>query len=231
MLIKQKTGAPVFVGSKRAATAMALLEAHPGTQVIVCDDGLQHHALQRDLEIVVFDDRGTGNGWLLPAGPLREPWPATGNNIPPIVLHTGSKPAFGGFTSSRRLSEKALQRNGTSVPLSRFRGQHVTALAAIANPDAFFDMLKAGGILLDQGISLPDHHDISLADLQPAFDSTVLCTEKDAVKLFALASASAINILAVPLEFEPEPAFFRAFDDLLSPLLSQLPSGHGTQTA
>ncbi len=231
MLIKQKTGAPVFVGSKRADAAKALLKAHPGTQVIVCDDGLQHHALQRDLEIVVFDDRGTGNGWLLPAGPLREPWPNTGKVIPQIVLHTGSKPAFGGLTSSRRLSEKAVSRDGTPVPLGKFRGQPVTALAAIANPDAFFEMLKAEGILPIQSIRLPDHHDISLADLSSAFDTTVLCTEKDAVKLFALASASTMDILAVPLEFEAEPAFFRTFDDLLSPLLSQLPSSHGTQTA
>jgi tetraacyldisaccharide 4'-kinase len=231
MLIKRRTGAPVFVGLKRASTAMALLEAHPGTQVIVCDDGMQHHALQRDIEIVVFDNRGPGNGWLLPAGPLREPWPMTGHTIPHLVLHTGSKPAFDGFTSSRRLSDEALARDGTSIPLGTFQGQHVTALAAIANPDAFFEMLKSRGILLDQSISLPDHHDISLSDMQPSSNAIVLCTEKDAVKLFALESAAAMKILAVPLEFEPEPAFFRALDDLLSPLLSQLPSSHGTQTA
>lgn len=75
LLIRQLTGAPVFVARRRSEAAQALLRAHPDTDLIVCDDGLQHYALQRDLNIAVFDERGVGNGWLLPAGPLREPWP------------------------------------------------------------------------------------------------------------------------------------------------------------
>ncbi|MFN3569899.1 MAG: tetraacyldisaccharide 4'-kinase, partial [Polaromonas sp.] len=94
-LIRRATHAPVFVAARRADAARALLAAHPATQLIVCDDGLQHYALQRDLEIAVFDDRGAGNGWLLPAGPLREPWPERlqrgagpdGRGID-LVLHT-----------------------------------------------------------------------------------------------------------------------------------------------
>ena len=72
-LIHRLTGAPVFVARQRTQALRALLAAHPETTVVICDDGLQHYALQRDLEIAAFDDRGTGNGWLLPAGPLREP--------------------------------------------------------------------------------------------------------------------------------------------------------------
>ena len=73
LLIKQRTGCPVMVGRDRAATGRALLAAHPDVDIILTDDGLQHYALQRDIEIILFDGRGAGNGWLLPAGPLREP--------------------------------------------------------------------------------------------------------------------------------------------------------------
>ena len=75
LLIRRRTGVPVWVGASRLEAARALLQAHPDVRVLVCDDGLQHLALQRDLEICVMDERGPGNGWLLPAGPLREPWP------------------------------------------------------------------------------------------------------------------------------------------------------------
>jgi tetraacyldisaccharide 4'-kinase len=75
LLIRRSTGVPVFVARQRAQAAKALLAAYPGTQVIIADDGLQHYALQRDFEVCVFDDRGVGNGWLMPAGMLREPWP------------------------------------------------------------------------------------------------------------------------------------------------------------
>ncbi|MYM90102.1 tetraacyldisaccharide 4'-kinase, partial [Rugamonas sp. FT82W] len=73
LLIKQRTGCPVMVGRDRAATGRALLAAHPEVNILLTDDGLQHYALQRDVEIILFDGRGAGNGWLLPAGPLREP--------------------------------------------------------------------------------------------------------------------------------------------------------------
>ena len=73
LLIKQRTGCPVMVGRNRAATGRALLAAHPDINILLTDDGLQHYALQRDIEIILFDGRGAGNGWLLPAGPLREP--------------------------------------------------------------------------------------------------------------------------------------------------------------
>nr|WP_229224621.1 tetraacyldisaccharide 4'-kinase [Duganella violaceicalia] len=73
LLIQQRTGCPVMVGRDRAATGRALLAAYPDVNIVLTDDGLQHYALQRDVEIILFDGRGAGNGWLLPAGPLREP--------------------------------------------------------------------------------------------------------------------------------------------------------------
>ena len=226
-LIKRVTNAPVFVAVRRADAAMALLKAYPATQLLVCDDGLQHYALERDIEITVFDDRGIGNGWLLPAGPLREAWPAQCNSRMNLVLHTGKTPVFDGFTSSRQLADHALAADGSRVALSSLRGQALVALAGIANPAAFFSMLSASGLHLAQTISLPDHHDFSEFSLAVDAGVTVLCTEKDAIKLFGLPAMAGVRLLAVPLEFSPEPAFMAALDALLTPLVSQLPSRHG----
>ena len=226
-LIKHATGAPVFIANNRVEAARALLAAYPATDLLVCDDGLQHYALARDVEVAVFDDRGVGNGWLLPAGPLREPWPERLHSGIDLVLHTGQSPAFNGFTSSRQLADYALDSVGNRVPLDSLKGQPLMALAAIAQPEAFFDMLVARGLVLSQTISFPDHY--HFADYGPGIDNscTVLCTEKDAVKLFGLPSMASVHLLAVPLLFSPEPAFLDAIDALLVPLLSQLPSRHG----
>ncbi|MDI1267686.1 MAG: tetraacyldisaccharide 4'-kinase [Polaromonas sp.] len=236
-LIWRATGAPVFVASRRTEAARALLAAHPQTQVIVCDDGLQHYALQRDVEIAVFDERGVGNGWLLPAGPLREPWPerlrrgvrAGGRGID-LVLHTGEHAAlrgFSGFGSTRRLADHALRADGSRVALESLAGQPLLALAGIAKPEAFFAMLRARGLVLTETRALPDHYSFDSYPRPQDKGCTVICTEKDAVKLFPRQA----DVLAVPLEFSPEPAFFTAVDALLVPLLSPLPSSHGHQTA
>jgi tetraacyldisaccharide 4'-kinase len=230
-LIHRLTGVPVFVANKRTDALKALLATHPETTVALCDDGLQHYALQRDIEIAAFDDRGTGNGWLLPAGPLREPWPERKRQGLDMVLHTGQHPAFEGFKSSRQLSEDAWSPNGQKAALDGLRGRPVTALAGIANPQAFFGMLRDRGLMLEATIALPDHHVFSDADLAGLGGRTVLCTEKDAVKLFVLPAAAGLDLLAVPLVFSPEPAFFAAFDALLAPKLSPLPSKHGHQIA
>lgn len=233
-LIRRATGAPIFVASRRAEAARALLAAHRQTQVIVCDDGLQHYALQRDVEIAVFDERGIGNGWLLPAGPLREPWPerlrrgvrAGGRGID-LVLHTGALPAFDGFRSTRRLADHALRADGSRVALESLAAQPLLALAGIAKPEAFFAMLRDRGLVLAETRALPDHYTFDSYPRPQDRGYTVICTEKDAVKLFPRQA----DVLAVPLEFSPEPAFFTALDALLAPLLSPLPSSHGHQTA
>ena len=140
-LVRRATGAPVVVAHQRIEAARTLLLRHPKTQVIVSDDGLQHLSMGRDIEICVFDDRGVGNGWLLPAGPLREAWPRRCD----LVLHTGRNPAFEGYVARRALAPHALGRGGRRVPLSELANRPVIAVAAIGRPQAFFDMLRAAG--------------------------------------------------------------------------------------
>lgn len=219
-LIHRLTGVPVFVANKRAAAARALLAAHPQTQVIISDDGLQHLALGRDIEICVFDDRGIGNGWLLPAGPLREHWPRACD----LVLHTGDHPAFMGYRSQRALADHAVRIDGSQVPLTTLIGAPLIALAAIAKPHAFFDMLRARGLSLARTLVFPDHHDFEHWRLPHKSGELLICTEKDAVKLWAHAP----DALAVPLLFMPEPAFLTALDQLLDAKLS---SSDGHQIA
>ena len=133
LLVKQRCNVPVFVGRKRALAAQALLSAHPNTDLIISDDGMQHHALQHDIAICVFDDRGCGNGWLLPAGPLREPWPTD----PPIgvtrhVLYTGEQHPRDAWVAKRSLAAYARNGAGEQRDLREWAGQAVQTLAAIA---------------------------------------------------------------------------------------------------
>jgi tetraacyldisaccharide 4'-kinase len=244
LLIRQSTGAPVFVARRRIDSLRALLAEHPQTDLVICDDGLQHYALRRDLNIAVFDDRGIGNGWLLPAGPLREAWPQPPQqtqrpalqsgplSVAPVdlLLHTGQQPAFAGFQSSRSLADEALAADGTRVPLASLRGEPLMGVAAIANPEAFFAMLRQRGLTLASTVALPDHDSL---EGEPFWDQRLplLCTEKDAVKLFARYPDAGLRLLAVPLVFSPEPGFLQALDEALGPLLSPLPSTHGHQTS
>lgn len=230
-LIKRALAAPVFVANRRADAVRALLAAYPDTSVVLCDDGLQHYALARDIEIAAFDDRGIGNGWLLPAGPLREPWPERLRGGVDFVVHTGQVPTFAGFSSSRRLADHAVDARGNRTALKALEDGPVTAMAAIAEPEAFFNMLRQRGITLQQTLALPDHDDFKNFDFAALAGQTVLCTEKDAVKLFSRPDCAKTKLLAVPLEFSPEPAFFAALDACLAPIVSQLPSRHGHQTS
>ena len=220
-LIRRSTGAPVFVARRRADAARLLLARHPQTQLIVCDDGLQHLSLQRDLEICVFDGRGVGNGFLLPAGPLREPWPRAVD----LVLHTGTPPAFAGFSAQRTLSPYALRSDDSQVALADFAGpaglcrKPLLALAAIAKPEDFFDMLRAQGLSLARTLALPDHYDFNSWSRNEYEGYTLICTEKDALKLWPLEP----DALVVPLLLTPEPAFLTQLDARLDRLLAIQP--------
>ena len=206
-LIRRRTQTPVFVAEVRSEAAHALLQRYPHTNILVSDDGLQHLSLARDIEIGVFDDRGVGNGWLLPAGPLREPWPRTFD----LTLHTGARPAFAGFQGQRRLADYALRFDGSKLPLSDFIGQPIVAVAAIAQPEAFFSMLHAQGLTLARVVALPDHHDFRAGERFGDEGGILFCTEKDAVKLWPYEPAA----LAVPLEFTAPPGFWQALDEKL----------------
>lgn len=199
LLLARTCGVPVFVARARVQAARALLRAYPRTQVIVCDDGLQHYALARDVEICVFDERGVGNGWLLPAGPLREPWPRA------VDFVVGP----GGFAASRTLSGEAVRADGARVALGQLQG--VTAVAGIAKPAAFFGMLRDAGVGIERAIALPDHHDFSAP---PDTRGVIVCTEKDAVKLWRTRP----DAWAVALQVRLDPAFWTALDAKLSSL-------------
>lgn len=231
LLIHRASGVPVFVARHRATAGRALLQAHPEVTVIVCDDGLQHLALARDLEVVVFDDRGLGNGWCLPAGQLREPWPRR-SRVPSLVLHQqrqAATPFVPGFVARRALAHAALDARGQATPLSVLATGRtpLCALAGIARPEVFFDMLGEQGLALAHCWPLPDHADLGVLwpglQAQCPAGATVLCTEKDAVKLWPLLNGPSPRVLAVPLNLAPEPGFFNALDARLS-------SAHGPQT-
>ena len=219
LLVARETAVPVFVAARRAEAARALLKAHPQTQVIVSDDGLQHHALVRDLEICVFDARGAGNGWLLPAGPLREPWP---RKVDLVLRPDEVAGDIAGQEVHRTLATHAVRADGTRVPLADLAGHRLHALAGIANPESFFAMLRQAGLLLERTMPLPDHHRFDEGSrLDPS--ATLLCTEKDAVKLWRLRP----DAWAVPLRLEIDPEFWEVLDELLEPKLS---SAHGSPT-
>ena len=234
LLIHQATGAPVCVARRRAEAARALLAEHPNVDVILCDDGLQHLALGRDLAIAVFDERGIGNGWLLPAGLLREPWPpAKGSRhrpdlllvqrregLPAIELATGGIPRF---DAQRRLSNEIYNLAGEKTPLLALCDPALTALAGIARPSVFFTMLRARGLTLSKEIPLPDHADATAYhDGLTRNTGPFICTEKDAVKLAALLAGESAGmrqrIWVAPLELVPEAGFFTAVDGALARL-------------
>ena len=206
LMMKRRCQVPVFVARRRAEAAKALLAAYPDTQILVCDDGLQHYALARDIEICALDARGLGNGRLLPAGPLREPWPRAVD----LLIHTGQRSMAEGYGSGRVLATYGVNASGAVTPLHELSSRSVNAVAAIAQPQAFFDMLKAQGLSLSQTFALPDHANFANWTPPPG-ETPLLCTEKDAIKLWARYPQT----LAVPLEFTPEAAFMAALEALL----------------
>ncbi len=210
LLIKRALAVPVFVAKDRAQAAVSLLRQHPTIDVIVSDDGLQHIGLARDLEICLLDETGLGNGLLLPAGPLREPWPRPAD----WVLNSSRHPAPGQFRVERRLADEAKRSDGSSVALDTLRGKRLLAIAAIAHPESFFAMLRERGLDLARTIALPDHDDFG-AFQWPAEDAFELVfTEKDATKIWALHSRG----WAVPLRISLDPDFLSALDERLDRL-------------
>ena len=221
LLMHRRTGAPVAVARQRREAALRLLAAHPEVDVIVADDGLQHHALARDVELVVFDGRGLGNGWPLPAGPLRERacdiWPPSAGADTPhrFILVNGGwpapparalpAPAVRCFEARRALGGAAplaeWSRGAVATPqaLAALRGRPLVAAAGIGDPRRFFAMLQAHGLSITP-LPLPDHASF---DTLPWPDGTadVIVTEKDAVKL-AQRSIGATRVWVATLDFD-----------------------------
>ena len=205
LMIFQKCNVPVVVGAQRVAAARHLLNQFPSVNVLVCDDGLQHFALQRDIEICVMDATGLGNGHMLPAGPLREPWPRQVD----LLLHTHQRTLPEGFESRRELSSFALTSEGKQVPTEVLKLKPVEVVSGIAKPDAFLAMLEQSQFQIRHSTALPDHDNCQT--WKPSHpELPLLCTEKDAVKLWARFPQA----LAMPLMFEPESSFWETFDQL-----------------
>jgi tetraacyldisaccharide 4'-kinase len=203
LLIARRTGAPVWVCPDRVAAAQALVHAHKEVDVIVSDDGLQHYRLARDVELVVFDHRLGGNGFLLPAGPLREPMSrardATLINSPydrtlppwPATFALSLTPG-----DAWHLDNPNLRR-----PLAQFAGERVLAAAGIGSPERFFATLRTAG-LAPVTRSLPDHYAFRDNPFLSDSADAILVTEKDAVKCIAWRDA---RLWAVPVDATLDP--------------------------
>jgi tetraacyldisaccharide 4'-kinase len=179
MLLARRTGVPVAIGRDRPAASQLLVNG--GCDVVVSDDGLQHYALARDCEIAVIDgDRRFGNGWLLPAGPLRES-PTRLAAADAIVVNGGRALLDGAFSMRLEAKSAWCVIGGAAKTLDEFAGRSVHAVAGIGNPERFFNMLRAHGIEV-LGHPLPDHARLQAADISFSDQRPVLMTEKDAVK-------------------------------------------------
>lgn len=191
-LILAESGVPVFVGDDRVAAARALLAAAPTVNVIVSDDGLQHYALARDVEIAVVDDaRALGNGLLLPAGPLREP-PSRLARVDAVVrlVPDGAPPLTGGEFAMTHVRQRwvNLMDPGREFDARTLVDPSAVAIAGIAHPERFFATLAAEGFA-GRTRAFADHHDYDRADVRFDGAAAILMTQKDAVKCRAFADA------------------------------------------
>jgi tetraacyldisaccharide 4'-kinase len=181
LLMARRGICPVWVGTDRAATAQQALLACPQCDVVLCDDGLQHYRLQRDFEIAVVDGvRRFGNGFLLPAGPLREPLSRL-NYVDAVVVNSG-KCASGQYAMhlSGDVFFNLCKPENTALAFD-FNGLRVHAVAGIGHPQRFFDHLESLGLTVTSH-AFPDHHPYQSSDLDFPDCDVLLLTEKDAVK-------------------------------------------------
>ena len=206
-LLARRAGCPVWVGVDRAATARALCAAHPAVDIIISDDGLQHYRMARDVEIAVVDGtRGLGNGWPLPAGPLREP--ASRLATVDILVINGDDTS--GITTQypqaipMRLTgtefHKLLNTEHVADAAS-FHGQRLHAVAGIGNPQRFFDHLQQLGMECINH-DFPDHHRYRPQDVDFANADSIVMTQKDAVKCEPFATG---RYWALVINAEPDP--------------------------
>ena len=212
VLISVKTGCPMVVGPDRSAAVDRLLST-TDSNIVISDDGLQHYAMSRDLEIVVVDGRrGFGNGMLLPAGPLRErPGRLAKADL---VISNGDWQAEYPKMEMRKPRLVALNNPSQIKSISDFSGVQVHAVAGTGHPQRFFELLEANGLHLHTHV-YPDHHAYKLEELRFTPNLPVLMTEKDGVKCrqFPLD-----DCWVVPVEAQPDTAFVEKLDRLVEEL-------------
>jgi tetraacyldisaccharide 4'-kinase len=218
LLLKRRAACPVYAAPRRIDAARRLLSEQV-CDVIVCDDGLQHYALKRDLEIVVVDGiRRFGNGYCLPAGPLRE-LPARLAEVDLVIVNGEARDDEFAMQVAGDTAQ-ALDGKQPPRPLADFTHQPIHAVAGIGRPERFFSMLEATGLRLHRH-PFPDHHAFHAEDLQPFLGETVLMTEKDAVKCEAFADH---RHWYVPAEARVD----RGFEEQLKVLMKRLRNGQKT---
>jgi len=219
-LLLARAGFPVAVARDRAAAGRALLAAHPDCNLILADDGLQHYRLHRDLEIAVIDaERGLGNGWRLPAGPLRE-GPERLARVEAVVVLAQDDAApsdrQGGWPEAFRMTLEGTEFRRVDAPQitatpAAFAGEGVHAAAGIGNPQRFFSRLRALGIHSTNHV-FPDHHRFLAADLAWPGASAILVTEKDAVKCARFADE---RCWCLPVQARIDPALVTRIEEKL----------------
>ena len=181
IMIARRTRCPMVVGPKRAQAAKALRKQWPEVDIILSDDGMQHYALRRDIEICVIDgDRRLGNGRRLPAGPLRED--ESRLKSVDLVVCNGVNAQAGELLMTLTPGQLvAVNQSRQEKTLADFKGQKVHAVAGIGNPERFFTSLEAAGIELVRH-PFADHHPYKPQDLEFKQQLPIFMTEKDAVK-------------------------------------------------
>lgn len=201
IVLARRSGCPVWIGPDRIAVAAALRAAHPEVNVLVLDDGLQHYRMRRDIEIAVVDARGVGNGFMLPAGPLREPRVRL-RTVDAVVAH-GASPVKDFAMSLAGEEVHRMTDARERMSLKAFAGRQVHAVAGIGDPNRFFLHVGRAGVKVIPH-PFPDHHPFSARDLEFGDELPVLLTEKDAVKL---RSAARLNWWVLPVSARLDPGF------------------------
>ena len=187
LLIFKRCACPVFVSANRVQAGQSLLKAHHDCNVIISDDGLQHYALKRDVEIAVVNNDTLEGAWLLPAGPMRESSRRL-NEVDAIVFN-GKKTLDSAFEMQLTGAQfYNLQNSNLKAKAADFVGKNVKAIAGIGKPERFFEHLRNLGLTF-AGISFDDHHAFSAADLAKLNCDALIMTEKDAVKCHEFAQA------------------------------------------
>lgn len=222
LLLARSAACPVAVGADRAAAGRALLAAHPGCNVIVADDGMQHYRLYRDLELAVVDQGVIGNALLLPAGPLREPLGRLAS-VDLVIAHgalsaetlsaIAAVPIFSMTLEGRLLLPVGPDTLRAPLPLEALIGRRVHAVAGIGRPERFFAQLEALGLQVVRH-PFPDHHDFCAEDLSFGSDDPLIMTSKDAVKCCTFAPNNAWELpVAATI---PDGAIDRILEKLLN---------------
>ncbi|MDO4905200.1 MAG: tetraacyldisaccharide 4'-kinase [Lautropia sp.] len=235
LLLAQASGRPVAVCARRRAALQLLMQHHPGLDVVLSDDGLQHTALPRRLELVVMHAKGLGNGRCLPAGPLREPADRLDTVDAVLLPAPQSTAATDGGTATHSRSGAPTYPTSTARPryfhtrvqltgirtldgsqcwspedfATRFRSLPLAAVAGIARPERFFQSLTDLGLVAVTPYPLADHAHIDADWLAARPEPWIVMTAKDAVKCRLLAPGLQQRCLVLEIEAVPEPALLK----------------------